>query len=252
MDTKVKNLDRPDERPELPKGRAELVHLGDFIVVRGQLEPGCRTRASCCRAGGTSRWTMAPPSTWVRMMCIRFRRVTTPGSSATTLCERSTGPPAEARQRTRLLTLRRRVRRPEVTRLRPAAFANGEQAFAASRTSPLPRASRPRSWNRCARGARAVWSTRSFGYLCPAGTPLIAGPGFNALKELAAQNARALRWPHGQVLIPAPNTSAAVELGFAEMRWECRHVASVRPLVLRLAPRELRTHHVLSQGRLAC
>jgi hypothetical protein len=42
MDAIVKNLDRPDERPELPKGKAELVHLGDFIVVRGKLEPGWR------------------------------------------------------------------------------------------------------------------------------------------------------------------------------------------------------------------
>ena len=42
MDAIVKSLDRPDERPELPKGRAELVHLGNFIVVRGQLEPGWR------------------------------------------------------------------------------------------------------------------------------------------------------------------------------------------------------------------
>jgi hypothetical protein len=42
MNPIVKSLDRPDERPELPKGRAELVHVGDHIVVRGQLEPGWR------------------------------------------------------------------------------------------------------------------------------------------------------------------------------------------------------------------
>ena len=40
MDLIVKNLDRPDQQPELPKGRAQLVRLGDLLVVRGQLEPG--------------------------------------------------------------------------------------------------------------------------------------------------------------------------------------------------------------------
>ena len=38
----VKNLDRPDQRPELPKGKAVLVQVGDHVVVRGQLEPGWR------------------------------------------------------------------------------------------------------------------------------------------------------------------------------------------------------------------
>jgi hypothetical protein len=42
MNVIVKNLDRPDQQPELPKGRAQLVSLGDQIVVRGQLEPGWR------------------------------------------------------------------------------------------------------------------------------------------------------------------------------------------------------------------
>lgn len=42
MDPIVKNLDRPDQRPELPKGHAEFVHMGDFTVVRGVLEPGWR------------------------------------------------------------------------------------------------------------------------------------------------------------------------------------------------------------------
>jgi hypothetical protein len=42
MEPIVKNFDRPDDRPELPKARAELLHLGDQIVVRGVLEPGWR------------------------------------------------------------------------------------------------------------------------------------------------------------------------------------------------------------------
>jgi hypothetical protein len=42
MDPIVKSFDRPDDRPELAKGRAELLHLGDQIVVRGVLEPGWR------------------------------------------------------------------------------------------------------------------------------------------------------------------------------------------------------------------
>jgi len=42
MDPIVKNFDRPDQRPELPKGSAALVHLGDQTVVRGRLEPGWR------------------------------------------------------------------------------------------------------------------------------------------------------------------------------------------------------------------
>ena len=42
MEPMVKSLDRPDERPELPKGHAEMVRLGDHVVVRGVLEPGWR------------------------------------------------------------------------------------------------------------------------------------------------------------------------------------------------------------------
>lgn len=42
MEPIVKSLDRPDERPELPKGHAEIVRLGDQLVVRGVLEPGWR------------------------------------------------------------------------------------------------------------------------------------------------------------------------------------------------------------------
>ncbi|HEY7661458.1 MAG TPA: cupin domain-containing protein [Actinomycetota bacterium] len=42
MEPIVKSFDRPDERPELPKGHAELLHLGEQIVVRGELEPGWR------------------------------------------------------------------------------------------------------------------------------------------------------------------------------------------------------------------
>lgn len=42
MDLMVKSLDRPDERPELPKGRADIVHMGGQPVVRGELRPGWR------------------------------------------------------------------------------------------------------------------------------------------------------------------------------------------------------------------
>ena len=42
MEPIVKSLDRPDERPELPKGHAEMVRLGDQLVIRGVLEPGWR------------------------------------------------------------------------------------------------------------------------------------------------------------------------------------------------------------------
>ena len=42
MEPMVKSLDRPDERPELPKGHAEMVRLGDQLVIRGVLEPGWR------------------------------------------------------------------------------------------------------------------------------------------------------------------------------------------------------------------
>jgi hypothetical protein len=42
MEPIVKSLDRPDERPALPKGHAEVVRLGDQLVVRGVLEPGWR------------------------------------------------------------------------------------------------------------------------------------------------------------------------------------------------------------------
>ena len=42
MEPIVKSLDRPDERPELPKGHAEMVRLGDKLVIRGVLEPGWR------------------------------------------------------------------------------------------------------------------------------------------------------------------------------------------------------------------
>ena len=42
MDLIVKSLNRPDDMPELPKGRAHLVHMGETVVVRGELEPGWR------------------------------------------------------------------------------------------------------------------------------------------------------------------------------------------------------------------
>jgi hypothetical protein len=79
----------------------------------------CLIRVSCCRIGGTSRWTLASPSTWVRVMCIRSRRVTTPpghdaGWSVRSRCEPSTGNSAETKRRTRSLTQRRGLRRPEL------------------------------------------------------------------------------------------------------------------------------------------
>ena len=42
MELIVKNLDAPDERPALPRSSAALVHVGDTVVVRGQIEPGWR------------------------------------------------------------------------------------------------------------------------------------------------------------------------------------------------------------------
>ena len=42
MEPIVKSLDRPDQRPELPKGHAEMVVIGDQMVIRGVLEPGWR------------------------------------------------------------------------------------------------------------------------------------------------------------------------------------------------------------------
>jgi hypothetical protein len=42
MDLMVKSLHQPDERPELPKGRAQIVHMGDGSVIRGELAPGWR------------------------------------------------------------------------------------------------------------------------------------------------------------------------------------------------------------------
>jgi len=42
MDPMVKSLEQPDERPEPPKGRAEIVHMDGFSVLRGVLQPGWR------------------------------------------------------------------------------------------------------------------------------------------------------------------------------------------------------------------
>jgi len=42
MDPMVKSLEKPDERPEPPKGRAEIVHMDGFSVLRGELQPGWR------------------------------------------------------------------------------------------------------------------------------------------------------------------------------------------------------------------
>jgi len=42
MDSIVKSFERPDEMGELPKGHAQIVRLGDQLVIRGELEPGWR------------------------------------------------------------------------------------------------------------------------------------------------------------------------------------------------------------------
>ena len=42
MQLVVKNFERPDQRPTLPKSVADIVHLGDTTVVRGHIEPGWR------------------------------------------------------------------------------------------------------------------------------------------------------------------------------------------------------------------
>ena len=42
MDAFVKSFDRPDEVGELPRGHAQIVRLGDQLVIRGELEPGWR------------------------------------------------------------------------------------------------------------------------------------------------------------------------------------------------------------------
>jgi len=42
MEAIVKSLDRPDDTGELPKGHAQIVRLGDQLVIRGELEPGWR------------------------------------------------------------------------------------------------------------------------------------------------------------------------------------------------------------------
>jgi hypothetical protein len=42
MEAIVKSFDRPDEAGELPKGHAQIVSLGDQLVIRGELEPGWR------------------------------------------------------------------------------------------------------------------------------------------------------------------------------------------------------------------
>jgi len=42
MEPMVKSLENPDERLEPPKGRARVVHMDGFNVLRGVLEPGWR------------------------------------------------------------------------------------------------------------------------------------------------------------------------------------------------------------------
>ena len=42
MEAIQKSFDHPDEVGELPKGHAQIVRLGDQLVIRGELEPGWR------------------------------------------------------------------------------------------------------------------------------------------------------------------------------------------------------------------
>ena len=42
MELIKKSFSEPDQRPELPRSRAELLDMGDTILVRGHLEPGWR------------------------------------------------------------------------------------------------------------------------------------------------------------------------------------------------------------------
>ena len=42
MDFEGKNLEKPDELREFPKGRANLVHVGGHTVGRGTIDPGWR------------------------------------------------------------------------------------------------------------------------------------------------------------------------------------------------------------------
>ena len=42
MELIAKSFDRPDQRPTLPKSHADIVTMGDTLVVRGHIEPGWR------------------------------------------------------------------------------------------------------------------------------------------------------------------------------------------------------------------
>ena len=42
MDLEAKSLNAPDESPELPLSRAQIVHVGGQLVIRGELDPGWR------------------------------------------------------------------------------------------------------------------------------------------------------------------------------------------------------------------
>jgi hypothetical protein len=59
MEPIVKSLDRPDQTPELPKGKAQLVTIGDVTVVRGQLEAGWRWSNDWRPLMGTTSCRMA-------------------------------------------------------------------------------------------------------------------------------------------------------------------------------------------------
>ena len=58
MGLEVKNLDRPDERREFPKGYGDLVHVGGHTVGRGQLEPGWRWSNDIRPIAGTTSCEM--------------------------------------------------------------------------------------------------------------------------------------------------------------------------------------------------
>lgn len=42
MELRAKSFDDPDERPTLPKSHADIVRLGDVLLVRGHLDAGWR------------------------------------------------------------------------------------------------------------------------------------------------------------------------------------------------------------------
>jgi ethanolamine utilization protein EutQ (cupin superfamily) len=54
MTVEAKNFERPDERREISKGYADLVHVGELTVGRGVLEPGWRWANDIRPVAGTA------------------------------------------------------------------------------------------------------------------------------------------------------------------------------------------------------